>query len=112
MYDKQNPPVSTSLDLFNEDVYAAMDSAGRIVRRDHFKGFTPAQQRRLRQENEIILQQKLLRDAEEKQGEMMWMKQQQLMEQALVEATAEEAALREQEKIHYLSGRYHLHLSY
>ena len=30
---------------------------------------------------------------------------QQLMEQAMVEATAEEAALREQEKIHYLSGR-------
>ena len=29
MYDKQNPPVSTSLDLFNEDLYAAMDSAGK-----------------------------------------------------------------------------------
>ena len=76
MYDKQNPPVSTSLDLFNEDVYAAMDPAGRIVRRDHFKGFTPAQQRRLRQENEIILQQKKLRDMEEKQAEMIWTKQQ------------------------------------
>ena len=28
----------TSLDLFNEDVYASMDSNGHIVRKDMFKG--------------------------------------------------------------------------
>ena len=32
------PDMPTSLDLFNEDVYASMDSNGHIVRKDMFKG--------------------------------------------------------------------------
>ena len=45
---------ATSLDLFNEDAATAMDSNGRIIRKEMFKGFTAAQKRRIYQENETV----------------------------------------------------------
>ena len=68
--------MATSLDLFNEDLYMAMDDQGRIIRRDHFKGFTPAQLRRLMQENEMILQQKRDKATGDRNGDKAWTRQQ------------------------------------
>jgi hypothetical protein len=47
-----------SLDLFDESTGKAMDSSGRVIRKDMFKGFTDAQRRRIFQENEAVIQQK------------------------------------------------------
>ena len=95
--------MATSLDLFNEDLYMAMDEQGRIIRRDHFKGFTPAQLRRLMQENEMILQEKRDKATGDRNGDKAWTRQQMMIERAMEEANEEEKALREQEKIHHLS---------
>lgn len=59
----------TSLNLYNEDVYAAMDENGHIVRKDMFKGFTPAQKRRIMQENEMILMQKKEKEEDDMRAE-------------------------------------------
>lgn len=60
-WDKLTPEEKSrfsSLDLFDENTGKAMDSSGRIVRMDMFKGFTEAQRRRIFQENEAVIQQK------------------------------------------------------
>jgi len=101
--DNNAPETSTSLNLFNEDLYAAYDASGRIIRRDHFKGFTPAQLRRLMQENEMILKQKRDQDASDRTGDRSWTRQQMLIERAMEEANQEEKALREQEKARHLA---------
>jgi len=54
--ERNDPLTKTSLDLFNEDTTTAMDSTGKVLRRDMFKGFTMEQRRKIQQENEDVLQ--------------------------------------------------------
>ena len=80
-----------------------MDENGHIKRRDHFKGFTPAQLRRLMQENELILQQKREQQIMDKELEKQWTIQQNMIARALEQANQEELYLKEQEKAHQLA---------
>jgi RIB43A len=97
------PDMATSLNVFNEDVYNALDANGRIIRRDHFKGFTPAQLRRLMQENELILQQKREQNSMDKESAKQWTIQQNMIARALEAANQEELMMKEQEKAHHLA---------
>ena len=60
-----------------------MDEHGRIIRRDKFKGFTPAQRRRIMQDNEMILLAKREKDEQDRRGEQMWARQQMMVERAM-----------------------------
>lgn len=45
---------ATSLNAFSDNAEVAMDSHGKIIKKDLFKGYTDAQKRRLWRENEEI----------------------------------------------------------
>jgi hypothetical protein len=68
-----------------------------------FKGFTTAQRRRILQENELSLQQKRERDEDERLMEREWAKQQLAVQRFMEQATAEEQALRDQQKADLMS---------
>jgi len=104
-YGKEITPVdmSTSLKMYNEDVHAAMDENGHIVRKDMFKGFTPAQKRRIMQENEMILMQKKEKEEEDMRTEQAYARQQTLIGRALEDAHQEELEMRNADKMHHMA---------
>ena len=54
---KYDSPIDTTGSFFNfdEDKTYAIDSNGRIIRKDMFKGFTEEQRRKIYQENAELL---------------------------------------------------------
>lgn len=57
-WNNMNKDSATSLAAFDEDRGLAMDSNGRIIRVDMFKGFTAEQKRRLFQDNQDLIRHK------------------------------------------------------
>jgi len=87
---------ATSIDLKdNQDL--AIDEHGRIVRKDMFRGFNAAQQRRIIQENENLLEQKRAARMAEASTENQWIMQQYLTQQAMEQANLADARMREEE---------------
>lgn len=74
-----------------------MDEHGRILRRDAFRGYTPAQIRRIIQENEDLLAAKRNADAAEAGADDIWVRQQNLQQQAMEQANYAEKQMRESE---------------
>lgn len=76
--------------------------AGRIVRKDMFRGFNAEQQRRIIQENEILLSQRRAAHEAEKGRENQWYMQQVLTSQAMEHANLAEKRLQQEETQHNL----------
>lgn len=93
---------ATSIDLRDNKNVAIDEQTGRIIRRDMFRGFNEAQQRRIIQENEEVLDQKRALRLAEAQSEEQWLMQQSLTQQAMEHATIAEAQLRHDETMHNL----------
>jgi hypothetical protein len=87
----------------DEDQAVAMDEYGRIVRKDMFKGFTPAQRIRLLQENEELLRIKRERDQAERDHANDWAVQQAMAARAMEESHLEEKYLRDVELSKHMS---------
>ena len=91
-----------SLPLPDEDQALALDANGRIIRKDAFKGFTPAQRRKILQDNEMLKQFKKDVQEQDRKQESDWAIQQFLSQRAMEETLYEESMLREAEKQRHL----------
>eukprot|EP01035_Chromulina_nebulosa_P018506 gene18506-24223_t len=89
---------ATSLDI-PTDNDLAVDEYGRIRRRDMFRGYTDAQRRRILQENEDIIQNKLNQAEEDKQYEASWAAHDAMLTKAMENAQYEDQKLRENQRI-------------
>ena len=87
---------ASSIDL-KETTDIAMDENGRILRRDAFRGYTAAQVRHIIQENEDLLQHKRNSDANDSNNDDIWLKQQQMQQQAMEQAHHLEHEMRQSE---------------
>lgn len=72
----------------------SLDTAGKVVRKDAFRGYTPAQCRKLLQENEILVEIKRQREADERAMEAEWALAQQQQIRAMELAAYEEEQLK------------------
>jgi len=87
---------ATSIDL-KDNQELAIDEHGRIIRKDMFRGFNAAQQRRIIQENEMLLEQKRAAREAEAGSEHQWLMQQYLTIQAMEQANIAESRMRKDE---------------
>lgn len=71
-------------------------NAGRIVRRDHFKGYTPEQRQRILRENERLMKIHQQQKDEERQRDLYWHKHQEQMRLVMEQAEYEERHLKQQ----------------
>mmetsp|Transcript_1361 Transcript_1361/g.1852 ORF Transcript_1361/g.1852 Transcript_1361/m.1852 type:complete len:227 (+) Transcript_1361:481-1161(+) len=100
--ERNDPLTKTSLDLFNEDTTTAMDSTGKVLRRDMFKGFTMEQRRKIQQENEDVLQEHRMRKEKDLSEEYDWMLQQSMTLKAMEQSEYEERQMRDLAKEEHL----------
>jgi len=98
---REDQLMATSLNLFNEDAGNAMDSSGRIVRRDMFKGYTDTQRRRIQQENEEVARQARETKHMNSDSDADYAIQQTLMNRAMEYAAWEETRMRNEMKEEY-----------
>ena len=82
-------PVKTGLNI-DEPAFCADGS----LRKDTFRGYTPAQRRKLLQENEYLRADKLARDQEEKSSDREWAISQAFQLRAMEQANYEEQELK------------------
>jgi len=84
----------SNLPIVVEDKNLAMDSSGRIVRKDMFKGFTADQQRTILASNAAELQAKRDRFAAEKEEDRRWALQTSISVRAMEQANQDEDDIR------------------
>src|SRR5690606_18607911 len=82
--------------LVEDPTHAIDPNAGRILRRDHFKGYTPAQRERLLRDNERLMRAHQQQKEEERQRELNWHKHQEQMRMVMEQAEYEERLVRQQ----------------
>jgi hypothetical protein len=93
-----------TLNMEPEDTMSALDPlTGRIVRKDMFKGFTPAQKKTFLQENELIAQQKRNERISEANRDADWVMQQSFVLRAMEQANYEDNMMKEAHKNNYLA---------
>jgi len=97
-WNRMNIDSATSLTAFDEDKGVAMDSNGRIIRVDMFKGFTDEQKRRLFQDNEDLIRHKNAMRDRERRHDYDWAVQQDMSLRAMELAEYEEKCMRDNQK--------------
>ena len=77
----------------------ALSSSGGVMRRDMFKGYTPAQIQRLLRDNETMLKNKRSNQDEAKKSEMIWRLQQDIARKGVEQLYLEEKLIRQEQEM-------------
>jgi hypothetical protein len=93
--DAKKPGGNLIKSLLEEDKQAAINSNGRVYRRDMFKGFTVAQQKRIMSENQDQVDAKLNMDIMRSNNDYEWSLQQDLQLKAMEATEYDERTKRE-----------------
>lgn len=84
-----------ALPITDEIIELPMDSTGRIIRKDMFKGFTQAQKNKILLDNENMKAYKRAMAEQERQDEENWHQEQLYQQRVMAQAEAEEKLLRQ-----------------
>lgn len=87
---------NATFDILNEHKEYAYDSKGRIMRKDAFKGYTDAQQRRFLLENQLIIDEKHARNINQANADYEWSLAQDRNFKVMEQADYEEKCMREE----------------